>query len=533
MKLGYHNQGFFWKGPTYLEDIPDKFGFQFIKSVDMWYSRNPANAERLVAEFGSSLDISERVLQVINLNRKGFIESSAADADISVPVPLGLEFKPFQLAGINFLTKRDSALLADEQGLGKTIQVIGAMNIWKPNLTLVLCPASLKLNWQREIKKWAIPTPNTYVVEPGKMNRTLIENMTGGVLIINYDMLQKLAPYLQAIEWDLVVMDEAQKIKNFKAKRTKVAMKIRSKRRILATGTPIENRPEEIFTLLHYLDPKEWASRKEFINRYCDPHTEWFRGKPKLVTTGASNLEELQWKLRSTLMIRRLKKHVLQDLPDKQRQVIEVSGVSLKHEQEGLAGLKFVKAQTIANMGVLAQIRHDTALAKVPKVNAFLEDALEDGRKIVVFAHHKDVIASIYNHFRTIAVKITGETSQKDRQKAVDDFQGNDDVKLFVGNMVAAGTGLTLTASAHVVFAELDWTPGVMAQAEDRCHRIGQKDSVLIQYLVVADSIDARLAQALVKKQDVINQAVNTEISSVSDELLQSLKEEQHVRATI
>lgn len=524
MKLGFHNQGFFWKGPEFLSDIPEKFGFDYVPSVEMWYTRNPANAERLAVEFGPALEVSERVKRVIDLNRSGFVESNASDAEIDIPAPIGLEYKPFQKAGIKFITRRDATLLADEQGLGKTIQVAGAMNIWLPELTLIVCPASLKINWERELKTWVMPTPETFIIQPGDKN-PWISSFEKGVVIINYDLLSKMKPFLLSINWDLVVMDEAHYIKNTKTKRTKIAVSIPGKKKVLTTGTPVLNRPIELYSLISYLDKKEWPSKNAFVNRYCDPHTEWYGGRPKLVATGASNLEELQWKLRSSIMIRRLKKDVLKDLPDKQRQVIELSGVSLKSEKEGLASITETRMNKIENLGALAAIRHETALAKVSKVNAFIFDTLESVNKIVVFAHHRDVIDQIAEAFQGVAVKITGDMSQKDRQKSVDEFQNNPDVKLFIGNMVAAGTGLTLTASSHVIFAELDWVPGVMAQAEDRCHRIGQKNSVLIQYLVVQDSIDAKLAHSLVKKSEVINQTVNIDKSSVSDEMLALITE--------
>jgi SWI/SNF-related matrix-associated actin-dependent regulator 1 of chromatin subfamily A len=236
-------------------------------------------------------------------------------------------------------------------------------------------------------------------------------------------------------------------------------------------------------------------------------------------------------------MVRRLKKDVLTDLPPKRRQVIElpqngcaalVKAESLaaeSHEQALLelqAAVELAKAESDEAYKVAVQrlrkavgvafaemsrVRHDLAIAKLPSVIEHLQSVLDEGNPVVAFGHHKDVIAGLKEAFPD-AVTLTGDTKMADRQKAVDDFQSGK-TDLFLGNIQAAGVGITLTRSSHVVFAELDWVPGNLSQAEDRCHRIGQASSVLVQHLVVDGSLDATMAQTVVKKQAVLDQALD------------------------
>ncbi len=157
----------------------------------------------------------------------------------------------------------------------------------------------------------------------------------------------------------------------------------------------------------------------------------------------------------------------------------------------------------------MARVRHETAVAKIPSVIAHLQDAVDSSNKVVTFAHHHDVVTAIKEHFAEEAVVVDGRVSQKKRQERIDEFQSNEKCKLFIGSITAAGVGITLTAASHVVFAELDWVPGNVSQAEDRLHRIGQAESVLVQHLVFADSLDAYMANMIVDKQEVIDKALD------------------------
>jgi len=475
--------------------------------------------------------------------------SRAVDASVDLPVPEGLEYLPFQRAGIAYALDRPNVLIADEMGLGKTIQAIGVHNA-DPTIkkTIVICPASLRLNWQREFSKWATRPVTVAVVQGGKA--TDFPQSEFDVLVINYDVVKKHRERIDAHSWDLLIVDEAHYLKNGKAARTKAVLGSKTKtattagikagRRVFLSGTPLVNRPVELWSLVEALDPEDLGkSFFGFAKRYCNAH----QGRWGWDFTGASNLSELQRRLRERLMVRRLKSEVLTELPAKRRQILEIPAngatsavraereAAQRHEEvlhELQAMAELAKAsenpedyenavrRLREGLGVafteLSKARHAVALAKVPHVVEHLRSALEEG-PVVVFAHHKDVVAAIAEEFEG-SVTITGSTKLEDRQAAVDAFQGGQ-ANLFVGNLQAAGVGITLVRSSHVVFAELDWVPGNLSQAEDRCHRIGQDQSVLVQHLVLQDSLDARMAQTVIEKQQVIDRALDHDVQQL------------------
>jgi SNF2 family DNA or RNA helicase len=365
----------------------------------------------------------------------------------------------------------------------------------------------------------------------------------------------KLVESLHKRQWDLIIADEAHYLKNLQAKRTravlgdpfkkKTGLAELAKRRLFLTGTPIPNRPVEIWPIVASLAPKEFGNLKAFARRYCAGHEEWVSKTKKVFKfDGASNLEELQEKLRATCMIRRLKADVLKDLPPKRRQVISLppseeakkliaeeleiwerkfgDDIALvqatmeiaeeTHDKQAYDAsvdkLKYI--QNVAFME-MARVRRQVALVKVPAIVEHLEAMIEEGvGKIIVFAHHREVIDRLAEHFKEVAVAVYGGTTMKASQLAIDNFQdAKSKVQIFIGGITAVGTGITLTASSTVVFAELDWTPGNINQAEDRAHRIGQVNSVLVQHLVLDGSLDAKMAQMIVEKQMIADRALD------------------------
>lgn len=420
-----------------------------------------------------------------------------------IPVPYGLAYLPYQLDGIEFARERGSVLFGDEPGLGKTIQAIGWLNCHAGQIDslLVVCPASLKINWARELQKW--------MIDP------CVE-----ITIINYDRLHKLD---LSKTYDVCILDEAQYIKSKGAQRTRYCKLIKTKNKLALTGTPILNKPIELWSILNWLVPEIWpaSSYMRYALRYCGA----YKGKWGWVMDGATHLDELKTHL-SYLMIRRLKEDVLKDLPPKRRQIIELPKDGIGADLRA----KLVEASTRLNLieetyrhdvrmldsnltvafQEMAQLRHEVGLAKVDTALGLIHDAIEASGKVVIFAHHRDVIECLKESLADyLPAVIHGGTPQAERQDAVDRFQTNPKVRVFIGQIQAAGVGLTLTAASHVIFVELDWTPGVMTQAEDRCHRIGQRDAVLVQHLVLADSLDARMAKALVRKQEIIEKALD------------------------
>ncbi len=450
--------------------------------------------------------------------------SRAEDADIDVPCPEGSSYLPYQRAAIAYGLARPHALFADEMGLGKTIEALGLVNADpKAQRILIVCPASLKLNWARECEQWLVERGPV-----GVAGRTYPEDAQ--VVIINYDILTKWRSKLRRT-WDVLIVDECHYVKNKEAKRSKRLYALKARRKLFLTGTPILNRPIELWAFVSALDPEEFDSFWPFAKRYCKP----CKNRYGWDFSGATRLDELHERLRSTIMVRRTKSQVLTDLPPKRRQVIELSSEQMagliaveteaweEHRSrlnelravgrsEGElsdAQLQELRAGVNLAFGKLAELRQATALAKVPLVIEHVRNVLEDSGKIVVFAHHRAVIAELAEPFGDAAVTLTGDDSVVARQASVDRFQTDDSCKVFIGSITAAGFGLTLTASAHVVFAELDWVPAYLTQAEDRTHRIGQKDSVLVQHLVLQDSLDARMVGTLIKKQRVIDKVVD------------------------
>ena len=450
--------------------------------------------------------------------------SRAEDSEVEAPCPAGEAYLPYQRAAIAFGLERPNVLLADEMGLGKTVEALGVINAdAHAKRVLIVCPASLKLNWARECERWLVNRGPVGVA--GKRFPDGAQ-----VVIVNYDILSKWKSEL-ARPWDVLVADECHYVKNKDAQRSKNLYALEARRKLFLTGTPILNRPVELWTIVHALAPEEFGHFWTFAKRYCKPKRNRFGWE----FTGAANLEELHERLRSTIMVRRTKAKVLAELPPKRRQVIElaseqvasliaveaeawqehrrrlaelrtVSGTDTEPSEGRLAALR---AGVNAAFGELAKLRQKTALAKVPLVVEHVKSVIDDSGKLVLFAHHRAVIAELTEALGDEAVCLTGEHSAGARQAAVDRFQTDPTCRVFIGSITAAGFGLTLTAAAHVVFAELDWVPAHLTQAEDRTHRIGQEDSVLVQHLVLENSLDARMVGTLIKKQRVIDQVVD------------------------
>lgn len=384
------------------------------------------------------------------------------------------------------------------------------------------------------------------------------------IIVIHYEQLtrgQKAKSSfdkLMGTKWDLLIADEVHFLKNDRTIRSKVVLgkeprkpdELRtpgladvSAKKIYLTGTPILNKPIEAWPILHSLDPLTWNNFFDYAKRFCNAQKLWTGSKYVWDFTGSSHLSEFQEKARGSVLIRRLKVDVLTELPPKQRQIvclpsddpevqallIQEADVYSKHEQQHAQLLAAVEtaqksedqtvyAQAVAALhageGVLfeqiAHLRHALALAKVPQVIEHLDDMRDEGiDKIIVFARHLDVIHKLEEKYGNQAVSVYGKIDSAQRQIAVDRFQTDPSVHFFIGGMHVAGVGLTLTAATNVVFAELDWVPANLSQCEDRAHRIGQKNSVLVQHLVFDKSLDARMAKILLVKQAISDKALD------------------------
>jgi SWI/SNF-related matrix-associated actin-dependent regulator 1 of chromatin subfamily A len=516
-----------------------------------WWSNRVEAATRL-RQF-----CNERALRVMKNHLELLKRSRATDAVISIPAPSGLTYLPFQKAGVAYALQRKDTLIADEMGLGKSVEALGFINCIKPKRTIIVCPATLIFNWRNESEKWLTGFEYETCVVETKQDR--IPEREGIVVIVNYEKLAGDSPLIKSImklNWDIGIFDEAQYVKNPEAARSRaiigpegVATKV--KRSLFLTGTPIENYPKEIWPIAAFLAPAKFGNFWDFAKRYCNAHQEdrkFFNPKTNetywkkvWVTEGASNLGELQQRLRSSVMLRRVKKDVLPELPPKRRQLIILQDpkkdwskdprfhrwkeVYDQKYEEVAAKLEVAKTEeeykSLASSleevtGIpfteMSEVRHEVALAKLPLCIKYVDEILAAGTKnIVLFAHHRDVIDELAEKYAGDCVVVHGGTPSKgpkSREEAVKAFQEGRK-KIFIGQTRAAGVGITLTAADTVVFVEVDWVPGVITQCEDRLCRIGQKKMVHVIHPVLGGTMEVNMIQKLIKKQDVIDKALD------------------------
>jgi len=421
------------------------------------------------------------------------------------------KLKKYQKIGVRKISRfKGRVLLADEMGTGKTLQVLKWIDIHpKVSPVLVVCPASLKWVWEMQAKNHIHKRGS--VIESTKAKPLSKYNK---LIIINYEILHHWTKYLAKLKIKTIVLDECHYIKSRSAKRYKT-IKAFAKNIpyiICMSGTPLTNRPSELWTTLNLIQPKMFPSFFSYAFKYCHPVKKPWGWEYK----GASHLNELHTKLKETMMIRRLKKDVLKELPDKTREIIphnlkkfkiykkaEVDFIRWLSKKSLIKAKKAAKAEAVVKLGYLLRLAAKLKLSKVIKwVDDYLEN--EDG-KLVIFCKHTKIIKRLYNRYKDISVMVDGSVVKHKRKLAIMQFQKNKKVRLFIGNIIAAGVGIDLWASSTCVFAELDWVPGNMTQAEDRLHRIGQKDSVTIYYQIAKNTIEEKLCKILQQKQEILN----------------------------
>jgi len=422
-----------------------------------------------------------------------------------------------QKEAIKSLVENKKFILADDMGLGKTTSTIIAALETGAKKILIICPASLKINWQREIENYS--DKPTSIIEGKKWE-------DGTFVIINYDIIKnfhdekkKDDSVLLKTKFDLVIIDEAHYIQNKQAQRTKLINDFVSnvERLWLLTGTPITSRPINYFNLLNLIEcpvAKNWMA---YVKRYCNGF-QFQAGRRKIWNvSGASNLEELRDRT-APLVLRRLKENVL-DLPDK---IITPVYLRLKSkEYEALMGeyydwydkngdsdsltLQFTK---------LTKVRQVIAEEKVPSTIEICENIVEQGKKVIVFTNFTKTLEMILEHFGKSAVRLDGQMSQKERQLSVDRFQNDESVMVFVGNIKAAGVGITLTAGEAVVMNDLSFLPSDHSQAEDRSYRYGQKNNVLVYYPIFDNTVEGIIYDILKKKKDIFETVMGDKVDN-------------------
>jgi SWI/SNF-related matrix-associated actin-dependent regulator of chromatin subfamily A-like protein 1 len=433
---------------------------------------------------------------------------------------------PHQVEGVAFLLKRRRAILADDMGLGKTRQAIIGLHVGEPGGPyLVVCPASVKRNWAREIEA-ALPGARTQVVA-GKSDDTPLD---ADWVVVNYDILAAHLDRLAARPWRGIVFDEAHYLKNHQSQRS------RHSRAIIAaadeplvyalTGTPLTNRPRDLFPLLQLCGHALAKSFLSFAKRYCAA----YRTDYGWVTDGASNLGELAVQLQG-LMLRRTKDDVL-DLPPKLRTWLPVEvpeGTGAKeigdvvrllldrslagrptrgNEGRGRVGGSAEAADRGRLLASLSKARQKLAAAKAADTIAFVENAVAQGEKVIVFSCFDEPLKKMQKHFGDAAVLLTGATPTGRRQTLVDRFQADDSVSVFAANIIAGGVGINLTAARQVVFNDLDWVPANHWQAEDRAYRIGQTSTVHVTYMTASETVDDFVSTLLAAKTALVDAVV-------------------------
>jgi SWI/SNF-related matrix-associated actin-dependent regulator of chromatin subfamily A-like protein 1 len=475
--------------------------------------------------------------------------------------------RPFQNTGVSLIDhfrklNGRGVLLADDQGLGKTVETLAWLQL-HPEIrpAIVICPACVKINWKREAKTWMSPSPNVQILKGQKPS-----TITGDIVIINFNLVYYWRKQLNGINAKAVIVDECQNIKNNGAQQTYYTKKIakKSDNIVLISGTPIENRVKEIYNAWQLLDPDNCPVWIEFGRTYCDGKHTGFGWD----FNGASNTVELHNRLVSTIMIRRLKKDVLPELPNKTYSfepleidnekeyrfaednfiefIRKTAGATFDEDRQTISSIidniesftkkysvdieptlaieaarnKHIeeKVERVSAAEILTQIESLKQLAILGKMNQvyeWIDNFLESGNKLVIFARHKFIIDLLMERYGKISGKVDGRTSLDRRQQNIDKFQNSKNTKIIIISE-AGGIGITLTAAFNMLVIEFPWTPGKLDQAVDRIHRITQKYAVIIHYMMAVNTIEERLGKIIDGKREVTTSVLD---GTVADSL--------------
>jgi SWI/SNF-related matrix-associated actin-dependent regulator 1 of chromatin subfamily A len=435
-----------------------------------------------------------------------------------------------QKEAIEKLVGNDKYILADDMGLGKTTSTVIASLESDVEKVLIICPASLKINWQREIENYT--DKEISIIEGKKWE-------PADYTIINYDILKNFHdpkhPEKSDIlnyGFDLVVMDEAHYIQNVKANRTKIANSIVKKvgRVWLLTGTPMTSRPMNYYNLLDLVDSPVADNWMAYAIRYCAGYQFSVGAKKVWNVTGSSNLEELRDRIKPQVL-RRLKEDIL-DLPEK---IITPVYLRLKSkEYEKLMGEYYdwynsseESTSLTIQFSKLMMVRQVIAESKIKDTIELAQNIIDQGKKVIIFTNFTNTLNQIADHFGKSVVKLDGKMSKPQRQHSVDEFQNNEKINVFVGNLKAAGVGITLTAAEAVIMNDLSFVPSDHSQAEDRAYRYGQKFSVSVYYPIFENTIEGVIYDILSKKKNIFETVMgdNEGKGDVMEEILNMISQ--------
>jgi SWI/SNF-related matrix-associated actin-dependent regulator 1 of chromatin subfamily A len=471
----------------------------FAGQLDAFIARHGIQVAGPAVELlGGLLEEHRRAAGAIRRSR-----AESAEPIVAAAAVLGGELAPFQWAGVRYVLDARRTFLADEQGLGKTVEALAALEADGAYPAVVVCPASMKLGWQREAERW-LPHRSVAVVE----GRSAVPPV-GEITILNYEIVAAHREALSRRRPRAVVVDESHYCKNPQAKRTQAVRRLAGAvvpngLRLALTGTPVLNHADDLIAQLRVIGRLEdFGSGAHFSRQFRGEQSE----------------ERLHWHLRRHCFVRRLKAEVLPQLPAKRQVVVPIALTNepeyrlaeadviawLRSQPLDLSELNAriattLRAKRLAQLGTLQRL---AARGKLAAALAWIEDFLASGEALVVFARHVEVQRAVLERFPD-AAHLLGADSLAEREQAIAAFQDPSGPSLIVGATRVAAQGITLTRASNVAFLELEWTPAVHDQAEDRCHRIGQRDAVTAWYLLAAETIDETMARLIQRKREIV-----------------------------
>ena len=521
-----------------VEDNPrlEALGWKWFKPTMEW--RTMTQRRVLPVRQYADETCRQELEEAHNVFAGSLSDSHTIDAPegFEVPAPDGLTYRPYQLAGIKYAHDHPDCLIGDDMRLGKTVQALGLCNLVGARTILVVPPATLKINWAREMCKWLLQPLDISICD-GKKRAPKAD-----AYICNYDILHHHIDFFRSVEWDVIIFDESHKLRGKDSRRTRLSLgnggkqkPIPAKRRLFLSGTQLYTRPRDLWTMCMACDEdglgKNWFS---FVHKYCNAYTDSFG---RLNTDGAKNEKELQATMRQRFMIRRTRDQVSKELPAT-LQVIPLdrkgSEALLKKEKkiasankgrldklvgdladldvlnDWLADIDDTEADFIEEAGHYATVRRELGVKKIEKIKNFVDEVLENEEKVVVFAYHREVVEELAKKYPGSAKVIGGMSAQK-KQEAVDRFTEEADCRVFVGNMAAAGEGISLAAANVAVFGEVSGIAAEMDQAERRIALLEKTGQDTIYYLVNEGSLDEKLVQTLKERRETFRDAMNIE----------------------
>ncbi len=529
-----------YKHKEKCQTIRQEFGGRWNGVEKRW--EYPLKAEvihRGVELWGDSLTVESTLQEWIEGTREreeallGI--KDAGDAQVGV---LGDVLYDFQRVGVSFLTRAGRAILGDDMGLGKTLQAIAACEELGAERVLVICPNTLKGNWEKEILKW-IPDASVQVVHGSRAKRVKQLASSARYTIINYEALRLHREELSQ-DWDVAILDEAHRIKNRDRQVSRAAFRIAKKAKHVyhLTGTPIMNRPEEIWSLLHAMFPGEYASYWGFVREHCHLYNNGFG-------TDIGNVKDPQ-KFRdmlAPLMLRRKKEEVLEDLPSRTLQKYYVQlkgrqGAAYRQMEKDMAvqlstGEMMTASMVLARITRLKQIAVSPELVGVEGPSAKLDvmmDIINDAgdQKVVVFSQFAEAIKLAAGRLTEAGIGhavLIGETRKEDREAGIERFQNDPACRVFLASIQAGGLGITLTAGSIGIFLDKHWTPAINNQAADRLHRIGQERPVTIYEILAEGSIEEWIEELLEEKKDTFDSLIEGRTEGDTRRLFNALRD--------